>query len=106
MLCVSGSFGFAAGAGKMPARQPAGCRRYKRLRRSRDFDGTTLADFKNPQQEPGMERRLLLVFAITFLIILASQPLLKKYGPKVPETPAPTQNQTQNQASNPATPAT
>jgi YidC/Oxa1 family membrane protein insertase len=49
-----------------------------------------LAEFQNPQQEPGTERRLLLVFAITFLIILASQPLLKKYGPK-PETPRPTE---------------
>jgi len=46
-----------------------------------------LADFQNPQQEPGTERRLLLVFAITFLIILASQPLLKKYGPKPAESP-------------------
>ena len=44
-----------------------------------------MAEFKNPQQEPGTERRLLLVFAITFLIILASQPLLKKYGPKPQE---------------------
>jgi YidC/Oxa1 family membrane protein insertase len=43
-----------------------------------------------------MERRLLLVFAITFLIILASQPLLKKYGPKAPETPPPAQNQVVN----------
>ncbi len=43
-----------------------------------------------------MERRLLLVFAITFLIILASQPLLKKYGPKTPETPPPAQNQVVN----------
>ena len=59
-----------------------------------------MADFQGPQQEPGTERRLLLVFALTFLIILASQPLLKKYGPKTPEpaqqaqnapvTPAPT----------------
>lgn len=47
-----------------------------------------MADFQSPQQEPGTERRLLLVFALTFLIILASQPLLKKYGPKTPE-PAP-----------------
>jgi YidC/Oxa1 family membrane protein insertase len=47
-----------------------------------------LTDFQSPQQEPGTERRLLLVFALTFLIILASQPLLKKYGPKSPE-PAP-----------------
>jgi YidC/Oxa1 family membrane protein insertase len=60
------------------------------------FDGKNLADFQNPQQEPGMERRLLLVFAITFLIILASQPLLKKYGPKAPETPPPAQNQAVN----------
>ena len=51
-----------------------------------------MADFQNPQQEPGTERRLLLVFALTFLIILASQPLLKKYGPKTPETPPQTQN--------------
>jgi YidC/Oxa1 family membrane protein insertase len=48
-----------------------------------------LAEFKNPQQEPGTERRLLLVFALTFLIILASQPLLKKYGPKPQEAPRP-----------------
>jgi YidC/Oxa1 family membrane protein insertase len=39
-----------------------------------------------------MERRLLLVFALTFLIILASQPLLKKYGPKTPEPPKETQS--------------
>jgi len=60
-----------------------------------------LADFQNPQQEPGTEKRLLLVFALTFLIILASQPLLKKYGPKPPE-PAP---QTQNAPASPAPPA-
>jgi YidC/Oxa1 family membrane protein insertase len=59
-----------------------------------------LADFQNPQQEPGTEKRLLLVFALTFLIILASQPLLKKYGPKPPaETP-----QTQNAPAVPAEP--
>ena len=52
-----------------------------------------MADFQNPQQEPGTERRLLLVFALTFLIILASQPLLKKYGPKTPEPPEQTQNE-------------
>jgi YidC/Oxa1 family membrane protein insertase len=48
-----------------------------------------------------MERRLLLVFALTFLIILLSQPLLKKYGPKTPE---PTPQQAQNVAVNPAPP--
>jgi YidC/Oxa1 family membrane protein insertase len=43
-----------------------------------------LAEFKNPQQEPGTERRLLLVFALTFLVIMLFQPLLKKYGPQPP----------------------
>jgi YidC/Oxa1 family membrane protein insertase len=62
-----------------------------------------LPDFQNPQQEPGTERRLLLVFALTFLIILASQPLLKKYGPKTPE-PAP-QTQNVGPVASPASPA-
>jgi len=43
-----------------------------------------------------MERRLLLVFALTFLVILASQPLLKKYFPQ-PAAPEP-QKQAQAQA--------
>jgi YidC/Oxa1 family membrane protein insertase len=43
-----------------------------------------LAEFNNPQQEPGMERRLLVVFALTFLVIMLFQPLLKKYGPQPP----------------------
>jgi len=41
-----------------------------------------------------MERRLLLVFALTFLVIVLFQPILKKYLPQAP-TPAP---QTQGQA--------
>jgi YidC/Oxa1 family membrane protein insertase len=45
-----------------------------------------LPEFNNPQQEPGMERRLLLVFALTFLVIILFQPLLKKY---LPQTAAP-----------------
>ncbi len=47
-----------------------------------------MTDFQNPQQDPGTQRNLLFAFALTFLIILASQPLMKKYGPKPPE-PAP-----------------
>jgi len=42
-----------------------------------------------------MERRLLLVFALTFLIILIFQPLLKKYLPKPPEAPVQTQSTSQ-----------
>lgn len=34
-----------------------------------------------------MERRLLLVFVLTFLVIMLFQPLLKKYGPQPPATP-------------------
>jgi YidC/Oxa1 family membrane protein insertase len=43
-----------------------------------------LPEYKNPQQEPGSERRLLLVFALTFLVIVLFQPLLKKFGPQAP----------------------
>jgi YidC/Oxa1 family membrane protein insertase len=50
-----------------------------------------LADFKNPQQEPGAERRLLLVFLLTFVVLIIFQPLLKKYLPQAPAPP--TQNQ-------------
>jgi YidC/Oxa1 family membrane protein insertase len=60
-----------------------------------------LAEFQNPQQEPGMERRLLLVFALTFLVIVLFQPLLKKYYPQPPAT----QTQPQAQAQSPALPA-
>src|SRR5208282_171626 len=45
-----------------------------------------------------MERRLLVVFALTFLVIMLFQPLLKKYGPQPPakrESPQAAQNQVQ-----------
>jgi YidC/Oxa1 family membrane protein insertase len=40
-----------------------------------------------------MERRLLLVFALTFLVIIAFQPLLRKYLPQAPPPPAKAENQ-------------
>jgi YidC/Oxa1 family membrane protein insertase len=43
-----------------------------------------LAEFKNPQQEPGAERRLLLVFLLTFIALIIFQPLMKKYLPQPP----------------------
>ncbi|HEY4783548.1 MAG TPA: hypothetical protein VIH54_17150, partial [Chthoniobacterales bacterium] len=55
-----------------------------------------MPDFQNPQQEPGTERRLLLVFVLTFVVILAFQPLLKKYGPQ-PSAPQPQNQAAQNQ---------
>jgi YidC/Oxa1 family membrane protein insertase len=51
-----------------------------------------LAEFQNPQQEPGGERKLLLVLALTFLGFIVFQTLLKKY------TPTPPAAQTQHQA--------
>ncbi len=55
-----------------------------------------MAEYKNPQQEPGSERRLLLIFLVTFVVILAFQPLFKKYfpqqaAPQQQSQPAPTQ---------------
>jgi YidC/Oxa1 family membrane protein insertase len=49
-----------------------------------------LADFQNPQQEPGSERRLLLVCLLTFVVLIIFQPLLKKY---LPQPASPPQNQ-------------
>ena len=61
-----------------------------------------MAEYQNPQQEPGGDRRLLLVFLVTFVAMLAFQPLLKKY---FPQPPAPTQ-QTQPTTSQPAAAST
>ena len=47
-----------------------------------------MADFKNPQQEPGAEKRLLLVFLLTFVVLVIFQPLLKRYMPQPPAAPA------------------
>ncbi len=50
-----------------------------------------------------MERKLLLVFALTFLVIMLSQPLLKKYGPQPPAKPESSQSPpVQNQAQLPS----
>ncbi len=40
-----------------------------------------------------MEKRLLLVFALTFLVIVVFQPVLKKYFPQIAGTSAPTQSE-------------
>jgi YidC/Oxa1 family membrane protein insertase len=46
-----------------------------------------------------MERRLLVVFALTFLVIMLFQPLMKKYGP---QPPAPLKQDSSRSASSPA----
>jgi YidC/Oxa1 family membrane protein insertase len=60
-----------------------------------------LADFQNPQQEPGAERRLLLVFLLTFVVLIIFQPLLKKYFPQ-PAVQEQKPLQTQTAAPSPA----
>ena len=61
-------------------------------------------DFQNPQQEPGTERRLMLAFALTFLIVIGSQFLMKKYGPPVPAAVPVTQSATQTPSTQNASP--
>jgi YidC/Oxa1 family membrane protein insertase len=60
-----------------------------------------LPDIQNPQHEPGSEKRLMLVFVLTFVVMLAFQPLLKKY---MPQQAAPQQQQSQPAQPQPATP--
>ncbi|HSE47997.1 MAG TPA: membrane protein insertase YidC [Terriglobales bacterium] len=63
---------------------------------------------QNPNEDPGLQKRLLLVFALTFVIILATQPLLRKFAPQVLEPPKQEQNQPAagggQPAANPAAP--
>ena len=63
-----------------------------------------MAEYQNPQHEPGSERRLLLIFLITFIVMLAAQPLLKKYFP-TPQAPQPATGQAPTQNAAPPPPA-
>ncbi|MGA8761613.1 MAG: membrane protein insertase YidC, partial [Candidatus Sulfotelmatobacter sp.] len=62
-----------------------------------------MPDFQNPQQEPGSEKRLLLVFVLTFVALFVFQPLLKKFAP--PPPPPEKQTVPAQTAAVPATPA-
>jgi YidC/Oxa1 family membrane protein insertase len=67
-----------------------------------------LAEFKNPQQESGNERQLLLVFVLTFVVMIVFQPLYKKYfpSPAAPPSPAATPGAQSTPATNPEPPRT
>jgi len=54
-----------------------------------------LNDFQTPNQEPGAEKRLLLTFALTFVVIFITQQFLAKYYK--PSSPPPRTEQTQPQ---------
>jgi YidC/Oxa1 family membrane protein insertase len=60
-----------------------------------------LAEIQNPQHEPGSEKRLMLVFLVAFIVMLALQPLMKKYFPQ-PVAPQP---QSQTATTQPGAPA-
>jgi YidC/Oxa1 family membrane protein insertase len=53
-----------------------------------------LAEYQNPQHEPGSERRLLLIFLVTFLAMILFEPLLKKYLPQPLAPPQHPQSET------------
>lgn len=61
-----------------------------------------MADYQNPQQEPGSEKRLLLVFLLTFVVLMIFEPMLKKYFPQPPAAPAQKQNAPAQTAPTPA----
>ncbi len=58
-------------------------------------------DFQTPNQDPGAERRLLLTFALTFVVIFITQQFITKFY----KPPAPPQRQEQTAAQNPPQPA-
>ncbi|HEY1676644.1 MAG TPA: membrane protein insertase YidC [Candidatus Sulfotelmatobacter sp.] len=62
-----------------------------------------MAEYQNPQNESGNERRLLLLMLAAFVVIVLFQPLFKKYFPP-PATPAP-QNLPAQTKTTPAAPS-
>ncbi len=60
-----------------------------------------MQEFQNPQQQhdPEAQKRLLIAFVLTFVVIILIQPLIKKYGPQPAAKPA------EQQQAAPAAPA-
>ncbi len=56
-----------------------------------------MSDFQTPNQDPGAERRLLLTFALTFVVIFITQQFITKFY----KAPAPPQHQEQTAPQNP-----
>ena len=61
-----------------------------------------MAEYTNPQNEPGGDRRLILIVVVSFVFMLLAQPLLKKYFP----TPPAPQKIAQTEQPQPASPTT
>ena len=63
-----------------------------------------MAEYRNPQQEPGGEKRLLLVFLVAFIAMMMMEPLLKKYFPQLsPQQESRTSERQQPVSASPAT---
>ena len=58
-------------------------------------------DFQTPNQDPGAEKRLLLTFALTFVVIFITQQFIAKFYKPAP--PPPRVEQSQNQSQNSGT---
>src|SRR5215470_2774391 len=50
-----------------------------------------MPEYRSPQNEPGMERNLLLVFLLMAVVVFGSQFFLRKYAPQTKSTAQPTQ---------------
>jgi YidC/Oxa1 family membrane protein insertase len=64
-----------------------------------------LAEYRNPQNEPGADSRFLLLFLVAFAIMIALQPLYKKYLPAPPAPQKLTQPQPQTQPATESAPS-
>jgi YidC/Oxa1 family membrane protein insertase len=60
-----------------------------------------MPEYRSPQNEPGMERNLLLVFVLMAVAVFGSQYLMKKYAPQSKSTAQPTQPIQSGAPSNP-----
>src|SRR5215467_8617240 len=63
-----------------------------------------MPEYRNPQNEPGMDRNLLFVFLLMAIVIFGSQLLFRKNQSPQPTTTHPNQQQVQPGPLNPATP--
>src|SRR5438067_1950179 len=74
------------------------------------LQASRMPEYKNPQSEPGMEQRFLLVFLLMAVVIFGSQLLIRKYMPQQPPSsahptqpaqPAPAQSSSSSSSSSP-----
>ena len=48
--------------------------------------GLRMPEYKSPQSDPGMDKNVLLIFALMAVVIFGAQFLMKKYAPSAPQT--------------------